>query len=81
MARHENIKEPNITFEELNELFDEMSSQMDYYVDFERKASRELTYLKDFIRFKQLDEEFTYFVEHAIEDPDDELPFPHLVLK
>jgi len=81
MARNKVIKEQKQTYQELIELNDEMSSQLDDYVQYERNASRQLAYLMDFIRFKQLDEEFAYFKEHAIEDPDEDLPFPHLILR
>jgi len=81
MAKNKVIKEQKLTYQELSELYDEMSSQLDYYVHHERNVSEQLTYLKDFIRYKQLDEEFAYFCQHAIEDPDEELPFPHLILK
>jgi len=81
MAKNKVIKEQKLTYQELSELFDEISSQLDYYIHYEQNTSRQLTYLKDFIRFKHLDEEFAYFTEHAIEDPDEELPFPHLILK
>ena len=81
MAKNKVIKEQKLSYQELSELYDEMSNELDYYVHYERDTSRQLTYLKDFISFKQLDEEFAYFTEHAIEDPDEELPFPHLILK
>lgn len=81
MAKNKVIKEQKISYQELLELYDEMSSELDYYVHYERETSRQLAYLKDFIRFKQLDEEFEYFTEHAIEDPDEDLPFPHLILQ
>jgi len=81
MARNKVIKEQKFTYQELSKLYDETSSELDYYIQSERYTSSELTYLKDFIRFKKLDEEFAYFCKHAIEDPDEELPFPHLILK
>ena len=81
MTKNKVIKEQKLSYQELSELYDEMSSELDYYVHYERNTSRQLKYLKDFIHFKQLDEEFEYFKEHAIEDPDEELPFPHLILK
>ena len=37
-------------------------------------------YMNDFIHYKNLDEEFNYFKEHAHEDTETELPFPYLVL-
>lgn len=55
MAKNKVIKEQKLTYQELSELFDEISSQLDYYVHYEQNTSRELTYLKNFIRFKHLD--------------------------
>lgn len=81
MARNKVIKEQKLSYQELSELYGEMCNQLDYYVHFEQEVHSELTYLKDFIHFKKLDEELAYFKEHAIEDPDEELPFPHLILK
>jgi len=81
MARNKVIKEQTLTYQELKELYDEVRNELNDYIRFERKASRKLTYLEDFIRFKELSEEFAYFCEHAVEDPDEDLPFPHLILK
>jgi len=81
MTKNKVIKEQKLTYQELIKLYDEMSSQLDDYVHFERNTSQKLTYLNDFIRYKNLNEEFAYFCEHAIADPDEELPFPHLILK
>ena len=36
--------------------------------------------MNDFIHYKNLDEEFSHFREHAHEDTETELPFPYLVL-
>ena len=36
--------------------------------------------MKDFVHYKKMDEEFSYFREHAHEDENSELPFPYLVL-
>lgn len=36
--------------------------------------------MNDFIHYKILEEEFSYFKKHAHEDADTELPFPYLVL-
>lgn len=81
MSKNKAVKRQKLTYQELDTLYDELSSQMDYYVQFKCDASRQLTYLNDFIRFKGLEDDFAYFCEHAIEDPDVELPFPHLILK
>lgn len=40
----------------------------------------ELRYLSAFIRYKELDEEYVFFREHAREVYDEDLPFPKLTL-
>ena len=45
-----------------------------------KRAEEDLKYLKDFVHYKSMDEEFSYFREHAHEDENSELPFPYLTL-
>ena len=45
-----------------------------------RRYEVNLKYLSDFVHYKQLDEEYLYFREHAHEDENSELPFPYLIL-
>lgn len=78
---NEVIKEQQLTYSKLSELYDEMSDYLCDLMKDHEEATHKLTYLEDFIRFKKLDDEFAYFCEHAIKDPDEELPFPHLILK
>lgn len=40
----------------------------------------EMDYLREFISYKSLDDEYTYFKEHAHEEKNPDLPFPSLVL-
>ena len=49
-------------------------------IEDEKCAREELRYLNDFVRYKKLDEEFRYFREHAHEEYEPDLPFPHLTL-
>ena len=55
----------------------------DYLLDLIREHEctlEEKRYMKNFIHYKNQDEEFSYFKEHAHEDTETELPFPYLVL-
>lgn len=45
-----------------------------------KRTEEDLKYLKDFVHYKKMDEEFSYFREHAHEDENSEFPFPYLVL-
>lgn len=57
-----------------------MSDYLTDLIEDQRCAEEDLRYLKDFIHYKKLDDEFRYFREHAHEDENSELPFPYLVL-
>ena len=73
------IKEQNID-QNLQERYEEMN---DFFLDLiedHTRAEEDLKYLKDFVHYKRLDEEFRYFREHAHEDENSELPFPYLTL-
>lgn len=66
--------------QQLQEYYQEMN---DYLLDLIREHNdtlEERRYMNDFIYYKNLDEEFRYFKEHAHEDTETELPFPYLVL-
>lgn len=73
------IKERN-SYHELQERCDEMSEHISGLNDDCRRQSEELRYFSEFISFKGLKEEFRYFRENAFEDPEDEMPFPRLII-
>ena len=73
------IKEQNI-YQNLQERYEEMQDFLLNLMEDHKCAEEDLKYLKDFIRYKKLDEEFHYFREHAHEEYEPELPFPHLTL-
>lgn len=73
------IKEQNI-YQNLHERYQEMSDYLSDLVEDHKRSEEDLRYLSDFIHYKNLDDEFRYFKEHAHEDEDSELPFPYLVL-
>ena len=49
-------------------------------IEDEKCAREELRYLNDFVHYKNLDEEFRYFKEHAHEEYEPDLPFPYRTL-
>ena len=73
------IKEQNID-QNLQERYEEMNDFLLDLIEDHKRAEEDLKSLKDFVRYKRLDEEFRYFREHAHEDESSELPFPYLTL-
>lgn len=73
-------KDRQITYNELSELFDETAAELSYALKQNMELENEQRFLKGFISFKRLTDEYEYFKEHAhpAEDPDD--PFPPLIL-
>lgn len=67
-------------YKDLEELFDEMSSYLTNLVEDHNRATEELRYLEEFIRYKNLSEEFLYFKENTHEEYEDDLPFAKLTL-
>lgn len=73
------IKEENV-YQNLQERYQEMNDFLLNLMDDHKRSEEDLRYLSDFIHYKNLDDEFRYFKEHAHDDKDSELPFPSLVL-
>lgn len=57
-----------------------MENFIDVSHQYEERTRKELHFLYEFIHYKNLESEFTYFCEYAVEDPESILPFPHLTL-
>ena len=68
-------------YQHLLERYEEMNDYLLELIDEHERTKKERRYMSDFIHYKNLDEEFSYFKEHAHEDTDTELPFPYLVLQ
>lgn len=67
-------------YQSLKESYGEACSEVaDLYRE-NVKAWKELTFLKDFVRYKELEEEYQFFCEHAVPDPSEDLPFLHYIL-
>ena len=67
-------------YQNLQERYEEMNDYLLELIDEHLRLKKERRYMNDFIHYKNLDEEFSNFKEHAHEDMDTELPFPYLVL-
>lgn len=80
MAKNKKVIKEQKKYQNLQELYEEMNDYLLDLIEEHRCAKEDLRYLKDFIHYKKLDEEFRYFREHAHEDENSELPFPYLVL-
>ena len=74
------IKKQMKQYQHLLERYEEMNDYLLELIDEHEHTKKERRYMSDFIHYKNLDEEFSYFKEHAHEDTDTELPFPYLVL-
>ena len=74
------IKKQMKQYQHLLERYEEMNDYLLELIDEHERTKKERRYMSDFIHYKNLDEEFSYFKEHAHEDTDTELSFPYLVL-
>lgn len=81
MAKYKKvIKEQKKLYQDLQELHEEMRDFLSNVLDEQRRDSEELRYLKDFIHYQELEEEYLYFRRNAHEEEDSDLPFPYLTL-
>ncbi len=81
MAKNKKIiKKQKKLYQELQELHEEMSDFLSNVLDEQRRDSEELRYLKDFIHYQELEEEYLYFRRNAHEEENSDLPFPYLTL-
>ena len=81
MAKNKKIiKKQKKLYQALQELHEEMSDFLSNVLDEQRRDSEELRYLKDFIHYQELEEEYLYFRRNAHEEENSDLPFPYLTL-
>ena len=76
MAKNKNLKK----LQELQELYEEVNDYLTNLLDDYRRQEEELRYLREYISYKNLEEEFYYFQKNAHEVYDEDLPFPYLTL-
>lgn len=74
------IKKQKKLYQEFQKLHEEMNDFLSDVLDEQRRDSEELRYLKDFIHYQELEEEYLYFRRNAHEAEDSDLPFPYLTL-
>ena len=74
------IKEQKKLYQRLQNLYGEMSDFLSDVLNEQRRDSEELRYLKDFIHYQELEDEYLYFRRNAPEEENSDLPFPHLTL-
>ena len=65
---------------ELQERYEEVSDYLSSLLDDYRRQEEELRYLREYISFKNLEEEFCYFQNNAHEVQEEDQPFPYLTL-
>lgn len=74
------IKKQAKQYQLLQERYEEMNDYLLDLIDEHERTKEERRYMNDFIHYKNLEEEFSYFKKHAHVDTETELPFPYLVL-
>lgn len=67
-------------YQDLQERYDQMDDYLLELMDTNKYIQEELRYFRDFIAYKNQEDEYAYFKAHAHEEKDMELPFPSLVL-
>ena len=67
-------------FKNLYENYEELSGFLTSALDSQYRDMEEMRYLCEFIRYKDLDEEYNYFRENAHEVTRKDMPFPILTL-
>ena len=67
-------------YEDLQEMFQEMSDYLQEVVDQQQIQAESIEYLSDYIAYKGLEEDFYYFRENAHRESDEDTPFPRYVM-
>ena len=80
MGKHKRLVKEQKKYQNLQERYEEINDYLLDLIDEHERTKKDWRYMHDFIHYQKLDEEFHYFKEHAHEDENSELPFPHLVL-
>ena len=80
MAKNQKFIREQKKYQNLQKRYEEMNDFLLELIENHKRAEEDLKSLKDFVHYKKMDEEFSYFREHAHEDENSELPFPYLVL-
>ena len=74
------VKEQNKLYQNLQDLYKEMNDFLLDVLAEQKRDHEELRYLRDFVHYQELEEEYLYFRNNAYEEENSDLPFPHLTL-
>lgn len=81
MGKHKKlVKEQNKLYQNLQGLYEEMNDFLLDVLAEQKRDHEELRYLRDFVHYQDLEEEYLYFRNNAYEEENSDLPFPHLTL-
>ena len=81
MGKHKKlIKDQYTRYQNLQELYEEMNDFLSDVLAEQKRSHEELRYLRDFVHYQELEEEYLYFRNNAHEEENSDLPFPHLTL-
>ena len=67
-------------YEDLQEMFQEMSDYLQEVVTQQQSQAESIDYLSDYIAYKGLEEDFNYFRENAHRETNEDTPFPRYVM-
>lgn len=67
-------------YEDLQEMFQEMSDYLQEVVTQQQSQAESIDYLSDYIAYKGLEEDFNYFRENAHRESDEDTSFPRYVM-
>lgn len=80
MAKNNKVIKVQCKYQKLQARYEEMNDFLLGLIDDHKRAEEDMRYLRAFISYKDLDEEFRYFKEHAHEEYEPDMPFPYLTL-
>lgn len=75
-----NKKEIKKLYKNLQEVCSEMSDHISCLSEEQQRDETKLRYLKEFIRYKEQEEEYHCFRENAYEEYEENMPFSNLTL-
>lgn len=81
MGKHKKlVKEQKKLYQNLQDLYEEMNDFLLDVLNEQERDHEELRYLRDFVHYQELEEEYLYFRRNAHEEENSDLPFPYLTL-
>ena len=74
------VKEQKKLHQNLQERYEEMNDFLLDVLNEQKRNHEELRYLRDFVHYQELEEEYLYSRRNAHEEENSNLPFPYLTL-